>query len=119
MTKPLSYGDLIRRGRELKGWTQEEFADVIDVGASTISNWENQRIRPSIEQGNQIIMALNVAPDDFWRSMGCLVSPSISGRLSYRLVKAIMKLSPERQRSLAELLSPESTDADGPEGMGE
>ncbi len=39
-------GDLIRRARERRRWTQQQLADRIHVDRKTVDNWENDRSYP-------------------------------------------------------------------------
>jgi transcriptional regulator with XRE-family HTH domain len=44
-------GDLIRRAREARGWTQEELATAVGVGPRTIGNWERGATIPRNRAG--------------------------------------------------------------------
>ena len=43
----MTYGERIRQGRETKGLTQEELAEVVGVSRQAVSKWENGTSDPS------------------------------------------------------------------------
>ncbi len=54
----MTYGEIIREARERRGWTQQELADALSSSTTSISNWERQNTRPSIEDTNALCRLL-------------------------------------------------------------
>lgn len=102
-----TYGEVIREARERKGWTQLDLAEAIGEAAATISNWENQRVRPSIEQANELITALHLAAEPFWRSMGAHLTAPAVARLPKPLVDVLLGMNEGQWEGLLKLLDPE------------
>lgn len=110
MAGTLGYGTLIRETREQKGWTQVDLGERVGEAASTISNWENERVRPSIEQGNELVLALALSAEVFWRSMGVkLTAPAVT-KLPRQLLHSLLLLTPGELDALT-LLAERAADA--------
>ena len=58
-------GDRIKTARKATGLTQKELADKINVGNTTISNWEKGVSRPDADQIQVLCWALDVQPNFF------------------------------------------------------
>lgn len=56
------FGNNVKKYRELRGWTQEEFIEKIGIGPSAISNIECGKSFPLPSNINKIIEVLNVEP---------------------------------------------------------
>lgn len=54
----LGFGELIRDARQQRGWNQAELAEHVGAVATTVSRWETEQRRPSIEEGNALVLAL-------------------------------------------------------------
>ena len=61
-------GEKIKEARIKKGLKQSELAKILDVGASTISNWETDVNKPDVEMLEYICGALEVPPRFFFTS---------------------------------------------------
>jgi len=57
-------GARIRKYRESRGLTQKEFAQLIDVSNSRVSNWENGINRPDADILANICRVLEVSPSE-------------------------------------------------------
>lgn len=115
----LGFGETIRTKREQRGWTQTELGDAIGESMSTISNWENEKHRPGIDQANKLIIALNLPAETFWQELGALITPpSAAAQLGRVLIDALLALPEEKRDSLAELFAPEPTDTARPRKRG-
>lgn len=53
-----SIGNRIRTAREAAGIKQKDFADLLGVSQSKVSNWENGTNRPNADQLSDIVKAL-------------------------------------------------------------
>lgn len=62
----VDYGKEIRKARMLKGWTQEQLANAINVQRAVISKYENSQIEPSVSRLKAIAKALDV---DDWSTL--------------------------------------------------
>jgi transcriptional regulator with XRE-family HTH domain len=51
----IDFADLVKRIRQARGQTQEEFARELDVTVGTINGWENGRHRPVKAQRRRLI----------------------------------------------------------------
>lgn len=58
-------GDKIRDARKVSGLTQKELAEKVNVGNTTISNWEKGVSRPDADQIQVLCWALGVEPNYF------------------------------------------------------
>lgn len=52
--------DAIRRARKLRGMTQQELADAVDVHLRSVSNWEAGKARPGEATMRKLAEVLNV-----------------------------------------------------------
>lgn len=59
---PLSTGETIRMLRELKGWTQEELAELSGISATNISALENDKVEIGKRRAEQLAKAFSVHP---------------------------------------------------------
>ena len=57
-------GARLKKYREAKGYTQRQFASLIGVGNSRVSNWEIGISRPDVDLLAVICDALEVSPSD-------------------------------------------------------
>ena len=57
-------GDRIRQYRELRHFSQKEFAEKLGVTNSRVSNWEQGINRPDVDFLKTICEVLNVSPSD-------------------------------------------------------
>ena len=56
----------VKRYRKIKGLTQEELADMTELGISTIQHVENGHVNPTIMTALLIAKALDTTVDDLW-----------------------------------------------------
>lgn len=59
-------GNNIRKYRELRGFTQEQFIEKLGIGPSAISNIECGKHFPSTENLNKIINVLDIEPNELF-----------------------------------------------------
>lgn len=57
-------GSRIAQGRKAKGYTQEEFSQLLDVTAQAVSKWENDISCPDIQLLPKIAEILNMTTDE-------------------------------------------------------
>ena len=57
-------GKNIRRGREAKGFTQEELARRLTVTRQAVSNWENEKTQPDIDTLQKLAQHLDVSAEE-------------------------------------------------------
>lgn len=57
-------GSRIAQGRKAKGYTQEEFSQLLDVTAQAVSKWENDASCPDIQLLPKIAEILNTTTDE-------------------------------------------------------
>lgn len=63
-------GSKIRQKRTLRGMSQKELADRVDLSPSFISQMENNQISPSLNSFIQICDALGTSPNEIWGEPG-------------------------------------------------
>lgn len=56
----MNLGESIRHYRQMRGFSQESLAEILDVTQGTVGHWENGRREPSISQTKLIAKALGV-----------------------------------------------------------
>ena len=61
----VSYGELIRRQRKMKGLSQEELGSIADVGKNAVGAWEAGRSRPDLSSVPVICEALGLTITEF------------------------------------------------------
>lgn len=110
MAGRLGFGEMIRQARTERGWTQTELGERVEEAMTTISNWETERIRPSIEQGNALVIALGLSAEMYWRACGVVLTPPAAARLPRTLLEKLLALPPEKLRSLEDILPESATD---------
>ncbi len=54
----------LRRARSLKGWSQEELAEQIDVAPKTVSRWENGTAVPTSRHRERLCRVLGMTPEE-------------------------------------------------------
>lgn len=99
------FGQLAREARERKSWTQADLADRLQTSTTTISNIEREETTPSIDQVNQLCVALNLSPEAFLQAMGAQLTPPAAAKLPRDLVQELLSRTPEELDALALLLS--------------
>lgn len=57
-------GEKLIEFRKIKGYSQQEVADLIDVSRQTISNWESNQGAPTIEKAKQLAELYQISLDD-------------------------------------------------------
>lgn len=55
---------MFKRYRELKGYTQEELAEIIEVNPRTIQRIENKETNPKIKTFRKLIKILQISDED-------------------------------------------------------
>jgi DNA-binding transcriptional regulator YiaG len=55
-------GQAIKKIRQALGWTQEEFAKIMDVPPATVGSWEAGARSPSSENREKLIRTFKVNP---------------------------------------------------------
>jgi len=60
----VAFGKNLMRLRKLKGWTQRELADLINIDNSMIARWENGKVLPRSATIQKIAEALEVSVDE-------------------------------------------------------
>ena len=110
------YGEYIRNKRESWNWSQEDLAARLAVGPTTVSKWENEISRPTIEDGNSLIIALNLPAEGFWLAMGAYMTPPEELKvIPYRLLQLLLEMPEHQRQSLTIVLDgPPTTDAPRP-----
>lgn len=100
---------MIRIGREGLNLSQRQAADLLkslDVSAdgSDFSRWENGLRKPSIDQGNALVMTLRLNAYEFWRALGVrFAAPASVRTLPPELVSLWPSLSPDVQQGVLAL----------------
>ena len=59
----MTIGEYIKYKRELLGYTQQQFADILRVSKQTISKWENQLTLPNIMTIPSLASFLETSPE--------------------------------------------------------
>ena len=65
-------GDTIIKLRKEKGFTQEKFAELLDVSRQTVSKWENGVVQPNNENIKLICETLNVTVETLFSETACV-----------------------------------------------
>ena len=99
------FGQLVRDARERKGWTQVDLAERMQTSATTVSNIEREETIPSIDQVNQLVVALSLSPELLLQAMGVQLTPPAAAKLPRDLVLELLSRTPEELDALALLLS--------------
>ena len=90
----MSLGEQIIHYRKLKGWTQTDLANKLDVKPSHISRWENDKVRPHSGTLQSIAQALGVSLDELTSGS----QPATNDPSSMQVLGAIEKLDEEDKR---------------------
>ena len=88
----------IREWRELRGMTQDQLADLLEMNRSQISNWESGARRPLFANQIALAKALGVSPQDLFRHPNDLslddllrgAHPDVK-RQAFGIVKALLE----------------------------
>lgn len=59
----MSIADNIKKARKNKGYTQEQLAEILEVGQNTLARYENETRTPTSEMLSKLALALNVTTD--------------------------------------------------------
>ena len=103
MAEP-GWGEMIRKAREGKGLTQVELGQQLSTSNGTISRWENEHTEPSFRQVNDLIIALSLPADLFYRRIGASLTPPAAARLPRALVLELLTLTDDEIQGLLRLL---------------
>lgn len=57
-------GERIYELREKRGWSQEEFAEMLNVSRQSVSNWENGKVRIDLVKAAEISQLLGIGLDE-------------------------------------------------------
>lgn len=60
-------GQRIRQLRKARGLTQEELAEMLEIGTPNISYIENGKFAPSMENFEKLVTIFNVEPYEFYK----------------------------------------------------
>ncbi len=60
----LTWPKLLRRERELRGWSQEKVANAIDINPKTVGRWERGEMRPSLEYRSMLCNLYKKTPEE-------------------------------------------------------
>jgi transcriptional regulator with XRE-family HTH domain len=90
----MSLGEQITHYRKLRGWTQTDLAEKLDVKPSHISRWENDKVRPHSDTLQAIARALGVSIDELTSGS----QPATADATSMQVLGAIEKLDEEDKR---------------------
>ena len=58
----MTLGEKIKLYRKEKGYTQKEFADLIDAKYNSVSDWENDKHKPDVDTLERICGVLELSP---------------------------------------------------------
>lgn len=89
-------GDEIRAARELRGFTQEQVAERLNVNVKTVNNWENDRSSPKNRAAALYALLAPPSTDPV-----PLTKASDAELLSELMQRALRRESEERDRSSA------------------
>ena len=97
----MSIGEKIIHYRKLQRWTQSELAEQLGVGASHISRWENDKVRPNSGTLQKLADALNIS---FGELVGESEPPPLASDNSVQFLKAIERLEEEDRKVLKHII---------------
>jgi len=97
----MTIGEKIIHYRKLQRWTQSELAEKIGVGASHISRWENDRVRPNSGTLQKLADALNISMSEL---MGEAEPPPLASDNTVQFLKAIERLEEEDRKVLKHII---------------
>ncbi len=60
----MTLGETIRNKRKTKGYSQAQLADLLYVDRSIVSRWENNQLKPNIDQLSKLCDIFNVTLDE-------------------------------------------------------
>ncbi|MGX6977755.1 helix-turn-helix domain-containing protein [Vagococcus elongatus] len=80
----MNIGKKIKEERQKKGWTQEHFADLINVSRSTVSSWEVGRNIPDIETILLISDLYGISLDKLLREEKNILKKTIGRKVTVR-----------------------------------
>lgn len=95
---------MIKTGRNRKGWSQAELADMLDLTDATISRWETEAKRPPLRRAAALAELLELDRLAFMNALGYKVPvPRLSRLNRPKLVEALFELTQERLDILEEV----------------
>lgn len=95
------YGLSIKGYRKLKGYTQEELAEKVDVTLNTIGLWENGKSFLEYPNLQKLCKALEISEEDLFGFAG----KSSKSKTPYNeIVELSKKLTPSQQQQLIEII---------------
>lgn len=95
---------LLKDARELRGWTQTEWGERIGKTKQSISDWENERRRPLLDDINLISASLGMSADVLLMKLGILLTPPPSSRLPREFILDLLELTDEELAGFASLV---------------
>ena len=104
----MSFGEKLRTARESKGYTQQQIADYMQIDKSTYCGYETGKRQPDVQKIKQLTKILGISGDnlletEFSRAKRALDESELTEDET-RILSAFRKMSPARQKALADLL---------------
>lgn len=108
---PKDWGPLIRAARDELGWSQADVAERLEsligpIDPSKVSRWETGEMRPTIEEGNALVLALRLSAEEFWRAIGINLTPAAASKLPRELLDLLLEMSDAQRRALIDFVRP-------------
>ena len=97
----MSIGAKIIHYRKLQRWTQGELAEKLGVGASHVSRWENDKVRPNSGTLKNLAAALGISMSEL---VGEVEPPAFASDNSVQFLKAIERLDEEDRKVVKHII---------------
>jgi transcriptional regulator with XRE-family HTH domain len=102
----VNLGESIRAARQRRGWTQEELADKLEVGITSVKNWESGKHEPRSALARiEDVLGTKLTGETREPSVSESVDARLTGELATRLAERsaqIARLEAENQALRAE-----------------
>lgn len=95
------FGLQIKGYRELKGLTQEDLAEKLDIASNTVSAWENGKIFPKYISIVSLCNALKVSEEELFSF--CATTNTDNSNLN-TIMNLAQQLSPIKQKQVIEII---------------
>lgn len=103
----MNIGDRIKHFRKIRGYTQQQLADLAQISRSYLADVEKSRYNPSLETLDKLMGALNISRNQFFHDGEDLSDEEFLSGLSEEnriLFKKVKSLSKEDARKVLDII---------------
>lgn len=99
----LSFGEVIKKYRDQNDLSQASLAELLNVTRNTVINWENNKVKPSVDMVITLCKTLGIPLEELFESSE--ISSTPLSQQEHVLVTSYRKLSTVSQRAVSQIVN--------------